>query len=435
MPNSSRPSSQFLQARRRRPEVGRQFVSASLALSLLACGSAGGTSGAAANERPAASAGAAGAAGAGGAGSVPQAGSAGAATSAGGGAGKAGSGGGITGSGSASSGPVGDACAGVVAKADAKVLPADIVWAIDTSGSMSEESTFVQQKLNAFAQGILGTGIDVRVVMVAAEYGCPLAGWCPPLPIEGLCIVPPLGSGQCPKDHNPPLYVHEPTVVSSTNGLKVLLSTFPKWKSFLRPEATKTLIVVTDDDGTDSPYQPSEFPDGAKGAAKKFITDFTAQDPKLLAGWKMSGIYSFTKCASAAAAGTVWEELVTQTGGVKGDLCTQDFQPIFNDLAKGIVSGAKLPCTWKIPAPPPGEVFDPSKVNVHFTSGAGAATDFLYVPSEKACDPKDGGWYYDDPQKPGAVLACPATCSKIQADASGTIAVQFGCATKVAEPH
>lgn len=414
----------------RRSTKGYAFA-ASIGL-LAACGSAGGTGADATSGSTGGSGGGVAASG-GSAGTS----AAGGASSDDGGAGKggAGAGGGISTSGSGGSMPIDDACAGFVEKADAKVLPADIIWAIDTSGSMSEESTFVQQKLNAFAGGILGTGIDVRVVMVAAEYGCPLAGWCPPLPIEGVCIVPPLGSGGCPKDNNPPLYLHDTTTVNSNDGLNVLLATFPKWKANLRPEATKTIIVVTDDDATATPYGPSAFPDGAKGSAKKFIADFTAQDPALLKGWKMSGIYSFTKCQTAAAIGSVWDEIVTQTGGVKGDLCTQNFQPIFNDLAKGIVSGAKLACTWKIPVPPAGQTFDPSKVNVHFTAGSGAQSDLLFVQSAKDCDPKEGGWYYDDPQKPTAVVACPASCGVIQADSAAKIAVQFGCATKVAEPH
>jgi hypothetical protein len=338
--------------------------------------------------------------------------------------------------GMAGQGPI-DSCAGIAQNAKAKVLPADIIWMVDTSGSMDEEAGFVQNKLNAFAQGILKLGIDVRVVLVAAAYGCPVPfpQFCPaPIPYAGICLAPPLGSGGCPNDTNPPVYTHVTDEVGSTDGLSILKNSYPKWKSFLRAESTKTIIVVTDDDATSAPYDPSTFGDGEKGAAKKFIDDFSALDPARLKGWKLSGIFSFTSCPTAANVGKVWGELVSQTGGNKGDLCTQDFQPIFNDLAKAIVAGSKLDCQWKIPAPPEGQVFDQNKVNVAFTSGAGAKEDIYFVPGEAACDPAKGGWYYDNQLTPGAVIACPASCQHIQGDQEGKIAVLFGCATQQLDP-
>jgi lariat debranching enzyme len=349
--------------------------------------------------------------------------------------GGSGPGGGSIVGGAGGSMPVEDACAAVAQQASQKVLPADIIWAIDTSGSMSEESDFVQNKLGAFAGGIFSLGIDVHVALIAEPQAPPICilGIC--IPNDGICIPAPLGSGQCPKDTNPPFFLHDTSTVASTDALNVLLKSYSNWKQVLRPEATKTIIVVTDDDATSAPYAKSGFPDGAKGAAKKFIDDFTALDPVMLKGWKMNSIFSFTNCPSAATPGETWAELVSQTNGVKGDLCTQDFQPIFNDMAKAIVAGAKpLDCHWSIPPAPVGQELNASKVNVKYTSGTGQEQDIYYVDGQSKCDPQKGGWYFDDPVTPTQVVVCPTSCNTIQGDKDGKIDLLFGCERVALDP-
>jgi hypothetical protein len=322
-------------------------------------------------------------------------------------------------------------CTAVAQKANAKVLPADIIWVVDTSGSMSEEQASVQQSLNDFAEGILSVGIDVRVVLVAEHFNCSDPFWnCTKLIApDGMCLPAPLGSGKCPEDHNPPTYWHPNVTIGSTDGLEQIISSYGLWKEALRPDSVKFLVAVTDDDARAGVYAPENFPDAEKGSAAKFIQDFTALDPAILTGFKMSGLYSFTKCPAAATIGKVWGEIVNQTNGVKGDLCKQDFQPFFNDLAKGVQAATKLDCAWKIPPPPIDQTFDSKLVNVKYTSDGGAQGNILFAGSPADCDPVMGGWYYDNPTDPKAIVACPATCTKIQADTQGKIDVLFGCKT------
>ncbi len=317
-------------------------------------------------------------------------------------------------------------CAGVTQKADQQKLPADIIWAIDTSGSMDEETTQVKNKMNAFAGGILQTGIDVHVVLVAEPLTCPFGNCNPPF-VSGMCLAAPLGSGMCPNDSKAPYYLHVPDEVASTDALLVLKDSFPKWKGMLRKSSVKHLVVVTDDDATSAPY-------GTQGDVATWIKDMTALEPSSMTGFKLSSIYCFSLCNAAANEGKQWRELVKQTGGVQGDLCKQDFQPIFNELAKAIVTGAQLSCTWKIPAPPAGQTFDPNKVNVEYHHG-GAVDQIGYAKTLADCSPTQGGWYYDDPLAPSAVLACPKTCATIQADSTAEVRLSFGCATRVIEPE
>lgn len=324
-------------------------------------------------------------------------------------------------------------CAAVAQKADAKQLPADIIWVVDTSGSMSDETAAVQNRLNAFAQGILGVGIDVRVVMLAQNYECPPFFGCnnPQIPPEGICLPAPLGSGKCPADSKAPTYLHVPITINSTDGLVRIIESYPSWKSMLRPDSVKFIVAVTDDDATFGDYAPTNFPDAEQGAAKKFVADFTALDPSVLTGFKLSGIYCQSNCQPwVASVGKVWDAVVNETKGVKGDLCKQDFQPVFNELAKGVVAAAKLSCSWEIPPPPEGQSFDANLVNVTYTSGSGDTEDFFYASDPAKCDPDQGGWYYDSTTEPKNVIACPSTCTKIQADAKGQIDILFGCATR-----
>lgn len=317
------------------------------------------------------------------------------------------------GSGTGGSGAVGGECAGVNQSAQSGVLPADVIWAIDTSCSMSEETAAVRQNMNAFSSQIANAGIDVRIVMIAEQYD---PGPFPPLSEEGICIGAPLGSGQCPGDTNLPKFAHIYQTVGSTDSLQLFLSTYPTWKQQLRPGAVKIFVVVTDDN--------SALP------AADFTTQLNALDPATIQAnqWRFYGIFCFTDCPSAANTGTVYQELVTQTNGVAGDLCLQNFKPVFDQLASGIVGAVKLDCVWAIPPPPQGQTFDKTKVNVEFTNGSGQTTTIYKVASAADCGPQ-GGWYYDDENNPKNVIVCPSTCQSIQADPNGKIELKFGCAT------
>lgn len=317
--------------------------------------------------------------------------------------------------------------------------PADIVWAVDTSGSMVEETAAVQTNINTFSQQITASGIDVHVVMLAAY---------PFLILPGICVPAPLGSGQCPGDTKLPNFWHHPSaVIESVDAALRLVQFFPDYKFMLRPGVKKYLVVVTDDDSKNS--------SGSSGDAGKydnnptgFMNDYTALDPMMSDGaggkmWKLSSIYAFTQCANAANVGTVWKQLVAATGGVEGDICNcppgqvqacaQTFQKIFDELAKKIITGSKpLACEWTIPPPEPGKLLDPAKVNVEFVDqSTGKPETIFHVDDASKCDATLGGWYYNDNQKPTTIKLCPTSCSKVTAAAQGSkINVVFGCATQ-----
>lgn len=349
-----------------------------------------------------------------------------------GGGGVGGSGGSTftTGSGSGTGG-FGGSCAAVSSEAQSQVQPADIIIAVDTSGSMDEEAAEVQQNLNNFASLILAANIDVHVVLIADAT---------------VCIPAPLGSGQCNgADESLPAYRHLVQTVNSTDALQQILTTYPLWKDSLRPGASKTIAVVSDDDSDLS--------------AADFTGQLLALDPPTFQGFKFDAIVSSQDpdactlgcfanscqncgvcCPScmplSAAEGTVYKQLVQQTTGVMGDLCQQDFDPVFTNMATAVVTSSGISCEYDIPPNPDGSPLETTKVNVQYTSGSGSSHTIGFVAGgAAACGQQTGGWYYDDPQTPTQIILCPSTCSAVQTDMAGKVEVLFGCDTVPAIPE
>lgn len=290
------------------------------------------------------------------------------------------------------------------------VQPADIIVAIDSSGSMDVEIEFVRTQMNQFSQQIIASGVDARVILIAER--------------QAICIGAPLGSGQCPMDDNPPNFVHVDEEVGSNDALNVIVDTFDQWRMHLRPDASKSFLVITDDDATDRP----------NNSAAAFSAALTQLDPMLFAKWTFNGVYCFTECVDAmgeelaADVGNVYIDLVAQTQGVGGDLCLQDFQPVFTRLAEKIVqtSGSKIACEWEFPMPPAGQSFSPDLVEVRRSNAAGT-TSLVRVANDTECAASQTGWFYDNAMSPTRILACPGTCEALQMDKGGKIDVIFGC--------
>jgi hypothetical protein len=315
----------------------------------------------------------------------------------------------------------GGACVSVSEEAQAGPVPADIIIAVDTSGSMDLESGEVQANLNNFASIIVASGIDVHVVLIADS---------------SVCIPAPLGSGACPNDENLPGYRHVVEGVGSTDALQKIISTYPQYASSLRPQAKQTIAVVSDDDSDMS--------------AGDFTNQLLALDPPMFQGFKFDAIVAFVdpvvctatcliagcgtcpKCCPlcfplSAAEGTVYKQLVQQTGGVIGDLCDQDFDAVFQDMATQIIASTPLGCEYDIPPPPMMMMIDPNKVNVIYTSNNMNPQTIPNVPDAASC--ANGGWYYDNPANPTKVILCPTTCATVSGDPLAKIEVAFGCDT------
>ena len=292
-------------------------------------------------------------------------------------------------------------CVASEAEAKNKFKPVDIIWFIDTSGSMDFETKTVQNNMNAFAKMIAGTVLDYRVVLIADP--------------GDICIPAPLGGPGCTDGAK---FKHVKVSVGSDDGLEKLISTYPKYQSFLRTDSIRHFVAVTDDESDKS--------------ASWFKSQVAAlKSPGFPNGFVFHSIVAYGNifwigCITGAKIGNYYLKLTADTGGTKAKVCETNWQPIFSALAKSVVANTKVPCAYTIPSPGAGKTVDPQKVNVSHTPVGGKANKIPKVKNAAACPATTGAWYYDNETNPKTVHLCPGFCKLV---GQGKIKVLFGCKT------
>ncbi|MBW2455485.1 MAG: VWA domain-containing protein [Deltaproteobacteria bacterium] len=329
---------------------------------------------------------------------------------------------GSSGSGGSSSGDIGfggsnddplgngGACSAVVETADNQIQPADIILAIDQSGSMDQETNWVTSQLNGFAAQITGSGIDVHVVVIAGKPGSE----------NGFCVPAPLASGGCPDDNNLPTFLHVDQHVDSHDAFQQILTRYNDYAQMLRPDAAKHVVVISDDDSN-------------MGAAA-FDAALKALDPSF-ADYVFHAIACEHDNGPCADESDQYWNLVVGTGGVFGELADQNFGPVWDAVSQQVIQDATLACQWDIPAPPDGEQFVADLVNVLLSINGAPAQALGQVSSAADCATVNGGWYYDDPTNPTKILVCPDVCQQIQGADAAEVNIEFGCQTTPAAPN
>jgi len=124
-----------------------------------------------------------------------------------------------------------------------------------------------------------------------------------------------------------------------------------------------------------------------------------------------------------AMAGGSTQAFLVDTGGNTN----QQFLDAMNAIRKNA-----LGCNYTIPPPTDGGIPDFNSVNVVYTpSGGGAPVTIPRVDSKAACPATGDAWYYDDPANPMQILLCDATCTVVEADATGEVDIALGCGTVI----
>jgi hypothetical protein len=350
-------------------------------------------------------------------------------------------------------------CAAVVEKAEGKLLPVDIIWMVDNSSSMAPAVAEVTAGLNDFAALIDQKSLDYRVIMLSIRSKTS------PVTVNGntrypVCIPPPLaGDNNC---GNGPNFLQSSVDIRSIQPLEQFLGTLGQtpgytageerggepWAQFLRPQATKTIVVVTDDNSRLTKDQFEHFK-GGKNPYNSLTLPPGILEPSwngLFNNYIFSGIYGWGSDVDPAviceypdktkppSSGPTYTELVTKTGGVRAKICDGPaaWQPFFDKVAEAVVETSKLACEIPIPEPSMGTI-DYGKVNVKLVSGGSG--DFIVFVGEAGKCTATGGWYYDNPAKPTQVILCPASCEEAQKAVgpgkAGSIEIVFGCETIV----
>jgi hypothetical protein len=359
-----------------------------------------------------------------------------------------------------------EACAMGVAAATKKVLPVDIIWVVDNSKSMQPAVTQVNQGINDFAGAIGTKGLDYKVIMLALRgKTVTQIGGKDRYPI---CVPSPLaGDDNC---GNGPHFFQAEVDIKSTQPLEQFLGTLgqttgytvndgpgtpsgkggPPWKDQLRPEATKTIVIVSDDNsrlvasdflhfaGGKNPFNSYKLPPGILDPSWTGLFDQWVVDA--LYGWGSESdpavTCTYPDKTTPPAPGTTYTDLVKMSSGVRAQICAgaPAWKPFFDGIAQSVVATSKLECTIDIPPAPSGvQTINPNKVNVSVKT---ASTETILPRVDgpggaKPCDPVKGGWYYDDAMKPTKINLCKASCdaanAQVGVDKSGEIDVTFGC--------
>lgn len=426
-------------------------------------GEAGSGEGGAAGEGgEAGESGAGGSAGEAGAGNGGEAGEAGAGSGGEAGSGVAGAGGsageGGT-SGEAGSGGF-QSCATGVSVGETKLQPVDIIWMVDNSSSMEPTIKQLTAGLNNFANIIAGANLDYHVVMLSLRYkgsttfkGSTRYGVCIPTPLAG--------DDNCGDGAR---FFQSSIDIKSTQPLEQFLGTLGQtqgftagedrggtpWKQYLREGASKTMIIVSDDNSRLSADNFLHFPGG------KNPSNSTQLPPGILDSswnglfnkWIFHGLYGWgsesnpsTTCTFSggshpASSGPVYTQLIKTSGGARAQICgnASEWDAFLQTTAQAVVASSEIACELPIPPPPSGSSeINPSKVNVSFVTQSSESMLFkVDGPSgPSGCNPVSGGWYYDDPENPKNIQLCPASCQAandyIGAGKTGQIEVTFGC--------
>lgn len=362
-----------------------------------------------------------------------------------------------------------EGCADEEAAATLVHRPVDVVFVIDNSGSMSGEIEEVELEISANFASIIEAAqppIDYRVIMVS-EHG--------DFDEQRICIPQPLGGapdddgdGHCDSIPDVPMngarFFHHDVGISSHDALCQLLVQLETpdqhglnatgYQEWLRPEAFKVFVVITDDnvdtggDGCPDMVDDDEV-EGGELVAATFdeallgldALQFGAPDARnytfhsivALAPYDAADlalphppeapIVTEVCTPDAQSPGTGYQALSRLTDGLRYPTCGLDYTPIFQRIAEGIIEGSAVACEFAIPDPPSGEQLDLGSVRVRYDPGEGDAVYFQLVDGPGACT--DDGFYIDE--EAGTIVLCPGACQAVQGDEDAQIRVIFDC--------
>lgn len=384
-------------------------------------------------------------------------------------------------------------CAAVTEQATLRKRPMDIIISIDNSGSMAGEVDAVQQRVNDdFAAIIEQSGIDYRVIMVS-RYGnvhsentaSPYDG------AFGVCIGDPLGGSECPATavattpalvNDRPRFFHDSINIGSGNMWCQMVSSFSLatasapsgWQQWLRPDAFKVFIGITDDSprrnsgGTQGQCRTDSNLSDDLAGAQQFDTllrglsdQFGTSDARNYAWYSIVGMAGnsttsptplgpnepvqaqccrgdgasvtcpasdLTPDADGVRAGTGYQELSRMTGGLRYPSCfNNNFNAMFNAVAEGVIERSSASCEYTLPEPAGGTINPANIVATYHPSGVGQPDVVLdRVSGADQCGSSQG-FYLDDNDSPTRLLLCGQACTLVQADDNARIDIDFGC--------
>ncbi|WP_437898201.1 hypothetical protein [Sorangium sp. So ce124] len=375
------------------------------------------------------------------------------------------------------------ACIATRLQADYQQRPADIIFIIDNSGSMTDEINSVQRNINQnFASIIAASKIDYRVIMLSKHGSSDVE--------QSVCIEAPLGSGSCSPvpqnpNSNPPHFYQYSLEIGSLDSLCLAIDTFngaipPKgettsagWSQWLRTDSLKVFVEITDDgvdcttkslgadkavfdEGADIELRDVDDDEpanknvaGGTKSAEAFDAALTAIAPELFgskdarnykffsfvgikennpptAPWPPEAPATWEQCRpDSVDPGTTYQVLSVMTGGLRYPIQQHaTYDAVFQAIADSVISGAKLSCEIEVPKAPDGHSIDLKTVQIEFTpSNGGQKRTFSQVKSLEECAGTSSSFYIEE----GIIKLCEDTCAMAAQDNTAGMELLYGC--------
>ena len=299
-----------------------------------------------------------------------------------------------------------DKCAGIRKDAPAGMGAVDVIFIIDTSGSMAQVIAQVQANIEGFIKDFEGSSADTHVTLITLQN---------------------LAAGTS-VENDAVRYRFVSSPVDSRVLFDVALSTFPQYKDFMRPEAATQFVMITDDQDNITADSFNQQMTALLG--HPFTQHAIASEDANGAPCSLPNSDADPLCAipipvvcTATAIGSNYYSLADATMGEKISICSSDFTAVFERLRSAVIAAVPLPCEYAL-AEATNPDFDSSKVQVVYTPQGGADQEFPKANDMSQCGDKLG-WYYDDDKKPSSLSLCPAACDR--ATQGGSMDIAFGC--------
>lgn len=277
--------------------------------------------------------------------------------------------------------------------------PLDMIWVVDGSGSMRSDLPKVSAHLNLVSESLRQQGVDLRTVLVGGR---------------DVCVPGPLGGVAC---SDAPRFRHVREYVGNA-ALKRAIELLPRYGDFLRGDARKAVVVVSDDNATISAERfDQQFGTMVGDSAEDYIFHSIVADQSGVLLPHPKG------CIGGVSRGSVYVELSARTEGLVFEVCQPDWRPFFDQIAQNLSGRLGVPCSYPIPGATELGVVDSELV--HVTRRSGGLLELVEPRASEADCAQGPGWYPLE----GSVRLCPSLCQ----NASVTeVQLSFGCAPPTA---
>lgn len=340
------------------------------------------------------------------------------------------------------------ACTSDLYSADFRARPVDVIFVIDNSGSMRDEIDSVERNINEnFADIMTEAGLDFRVVMLS-KHGTHDTGL-----DSDICVRSPLSATACDPVPDSPAnstrFFHYDFEISSDDSFDKILETYNRpgphglspggWSDFLRPEAFKVFIEITDDspEGLNAAeferrlfeLNPPNFGNsGGRNYVWHSIVGLYPRESDPTSAYPASEPLTDFQCGTSESPGIEYQKLSIVTGGLRYPVCEfETYESVFRAAAVKTVEDADIDCELNMPIAPEGQRIDPSRMVLQFKDDTGRTIVVRQVAGAQAC--RADAFYIEG----DAVKICPELCPSVSSSQQGSLEVLAQCTPQTCE--